>query len=210
MAAIFEKLADPSAAVKAVLRAAAVINGITDEAEIERVVDGSSKAKLSAPKHLRALMFEMGIAQSLKQVNLFELEDPSSVLLADESWKDVEFEVCSDLDTPGHVLEASPGSRVGQNFVMGDGGKTPNLGQNQLNLEDGEANFQSTFQIAAIARPLMSVGRICDNDNEVTFSKTKAVVRDKEGHDVCTFQRQPSGLYTAKIKLKAPGFGRPA
>ena len=153
-------------------------------------------------------------------MNLVELDDPASVLVADEAWQDIEFEValdsgavvhvCSDLDTPGYVLEASPGSRVGQNFVMGDGGKTPNLGQKQLNLQDGDGNFKSTFQIAAVTRPLMSVGRICDNDNEVTFTKTQAVVRDSQGHDVCTFQRQPSGLYTAKLRLKAPGFGRPA
>ena len=129
-------------------------------------------------------MIEMGLSESLKPVNLFELDDPASVLVADDAWQDIEFEValdseavvhvCSDLDTPGYVLEASPGSRVGQNFVMGDGGKTPKLGQKQLNLQDGDGNFQSTFQIAAVTRPLMLVGRICDSDNEVTFSKTQA------------------------------------
>ena len=71
------------------MRAAAMINGIIDQAEIEGIVNGSANAKLSVPKHLRALMLEMGIAQSLKQVKLFQLEGPSAVLMADEAWKDV-------------------------------------------------------------------------------------------------------------------------
>ena len=221
LADIFRELADPNAANEAVLRVAAQCSGITNPDEIKRVVARSSSAKLVVPKQLRELMLEMGIGHQLKPVNLFTIQDdPTAVLLADSAWQDVEFEValdsgavvhvCSEFDTPGYLLQESPGSRVKQNFVMGDGGKTPNLGQKSLNLEDGANNFQSIFQIAAVTRPLMSVGRICDNDNEVTFSKTKAVVRDKDGQDVCTFQRQPGGLYTARLKLKAPSFGRPA
>ena len=46
-----------------------------------------------------------------------------------EDWCDVEFEVafisgsqdhvCDDADTPGYVLESSPGSRRGQSFIVG-------------------------------------------------------------------------------------------
>ena len=54
----------------------------------------------------------------------------------------------------------------------------------------------------------MSVGRICDHDNEVTFDKFKAVVRDPDGAEICVFTRQPGGLYTAKLRLKPP-FPRP-
>ena len=94
---------------------------------------------------------------------------------------------------------------------MGDGGTIPNLGEKQLNLNDAstDTDLQSTFQIAAVTRPLMSVGRICDNGHTVTFSDVMAVVHDKDGNGICKFNRNPGGLYVAKLKLRSPaGFGR--
>ena len=82
-----------------------------------------------------------------------------------------------------------------------------NKGQKRLNLSCGDSEFASVFQIAAVHRPLMSVGKICDNDNEVRFTKTRAVVLDSHGAEICVFTRQPGGLYTAKLKLRSP-FGR--
>ena len=93
---------------------------------------------------------------------------------------------------------------------MGDGGAIPNLGQSQLNLSDPSAkrDIQSTFQIAAVTRPLMSVGKICDDGHSVTFDAVMAVVRDKSGDELCQFHRSPNGLYVAKMKLRSPaGFG---
>ena len=95
---------------------------------------------------------------------------------------------------------------------MGDGGTIPNLGQSQLNLSDEGLGreVESVFQIAAVTRPLMSVGKICDNGHSITFNAVMAVVTDKSGGEICRFQRQPGGLYIAKLKLKAPTpFGRP-
>ena len=80
--------------------------------------------------------------------------------------------------------------------------------QKTLNLQNELGKFASTFQIAAVHRPLMSVGRICDNDNSVTFDKEKAVVAGADGTVLAVFTRQPGGLYTAKLKLTSP-FGRP-
>ena len=117
--------------------------------------------------------------------------------------------VCSESDTPGYLIEQSPGSKVGQQFLMGDGGETPNLGQKHLSLQSENDKFTSCFQVAAVTRPLMSVGKICDNDHTVEFDKVRAIVRDKNRQEICTFTRQPGGLYTAKLKLKAPGFARP-
>ena len=82
-----------------------------------------------------------------------------------------------------------------------------NHGQKTLNLSSGDSEFTSVFQIAAVHRPLMSVGRICDNGNEVLFTQDKAVVRNPEGQEVCVFTRSPGGLYVAKLKLTSP-FGR--
>ena len=94
--------------------------------------------------------------------------------------------------------------------MMGDGGEIPNLGETQLNLSDGEVGrgIQSVFQIAAVTRPLMSVGVICDQGHDVTFNKVMAVVRGADGSEICRFHRDSGGLYVAKLKLRNPaGFG---
>ena len=88
---------------------------------------------------------------------------------------------------------------------MGDGGTIPNLGQSQLNLSDDSVNrdIQSVFQIAAVTRPLMSVGRICDEGHSITFNAVMAVVHGKDGSELCRFQRDSGGLYVAKLKLRS-------
>ena len=89
---------------------------------------------------------------------------------------------------------------------MGDGGTIPNLGQSQLNLTDDSIarDIQSVFQIAAVTRPLMSVGRICDEGHSITFNAIMAVVHAKDGAELCRFTRNGSGLYVAKLKLRSP------
>ena len=91
---------------------------------------------------------------------------------------------------------------------MGDGGTIPNLGESQLNLSDQDRDLQSVFQIAAVTRPLMSVGRICDQGHSITFNAIMAVVHAADGTELCKFERQNGGLYVAKLKLRNPaGFG---
>ena len=146
--------------------------------------------------------------------------EKASILVNTEAWEDIEFEValdsgsvvhvCAPSDIPGYLVEDSSGSRRGQEFLMGDGGVIPNLGQKRLNLSDTKADMQSVFQIAAVTRPLMSVGKICDEGHTVTFSDVMAVVHNKEGEELCKFHRSNGGLYVAKLKLRSPaGFGRP-
>ena len=74
-------------------------------------------------------------------INIFIAEDDGPILMNDgeQEWEDVEFEValdsgsivnvCHEDDAPGYLLQESPGSRRGQNFVVGDGGKLPNQGE---------------------------------------------------------------------------------
>ena len=143
-----------------------------------------------------------------------------SAILSNE-WEDVEFEValdsgsqdhvCDEVDCPGYSTEQSPGSARGQCFIVGDGNRLPNLGQRPLNLEpmaDANVALKSCFQIARVTRPLMSVGKLCDNGLEVVFNKTQAIVRDSEGVQVCVFERQPGGLYLGKFRLKSPDLSK--
>ena len=135
-----------------------------------------------------------------------------------DDYIDVEFEValdsgctdnvCHPGDIPGYSVQSSAGSRRGQNFTVGDGNKISNDGEVHLNLQadlgDAHSDIKSTFQVANVCRPLMSVGRVCDNDHEVIFGKTRARIVAKSGETICTFEREPGGLYLAKFRLKRP------
>ena len=87
-------------------------------------------------------------------------------------------------------------------FLMGDRGTIANLGQKSLNLSNEDRNLCSAFQIAAATRPLMSVGKICDEGHNIMIGSVQVVVRDKGGSELRTFHRTPGGLYVAKMKLR--------
>ena len=140
-------------------------------------------------------------------------------------WIDVEFEValdsgctdnvCHSGDAPGYVIQESVGSKCGQGFMVGNGQRVPNVGEVHLSLETSGKDahrLTSTFQVAKVSRPLMSVGRLCDAGMEVKFSKGTASVIAPDGSVACVFERQGGGLYLAKLKLKRPnpGFPRPS
>ena len=119
--------------------------------------------------------------------------------------------VCAPNDCPGYALAESPGSRRGQEFLMGDGGTIPTLDRSRSTLLDESVgrDLSSVFQIAAVTRPLMSVGKICDEGHEVIFRSDMAIVNDPTGSEICRFTRSHGGLYLAKMKLRAPtGFIR--
>ena len=95
--------------------------------------------------------------------------------------------------------------------MVGNGSKVPNEGQVHLNPRSMSSNraIKSTFQVAEIARPLMSVSRICDLGMRCIFDKLKADIIDSKGDIVWSFVRD-GGLYVAKMKLKKPDhFGGP-
>ena len=134
-----------------------------------------------------------------------------------EKWIDVEFEValdsgctdnvCHQGDVPGYIVEASAGSRCGQGFLVGNGERVPNTGQAHLSLQtDGEIKnaLKTTFQIAKVSRPLMSVGHLCDVGLKVIFDENRARVLDKDDYEACVFERHTGGLYIARFRLKKP------
>ena len=113
-------------------------------------------------------------------------------------------------DAPGYgsYIVESAGSKRKQNFIVGNGAKVPNEGQLVLNLEgdlgNGKRRIKSTFQVAEVTRPLMSVSRVCDQGMRCIFEDTHALVVDKKtGKEVSRFERV-GGLYIARMKLKPP------
>ncbi len=69
--------------------------------------------------------------------------------------------------------------------------------------EDFTGKVRSTFQAAAVTRPLLSVSKICDAGCKVLFDKDKAVIR-KDGKVVGGFKRR-GGLYVADLTVQDPG-----
>ena len=202
---------------RAIIKALADRQGIVDEDELEQLYSGRARLR-EVPRSMRNVLREVGLGDVLPEVNLITTSTPTEVLVADDKWEDLEFEValdsgsvvhvCAPGDIPGYLVQESPGSKRGQEFLMGDGGTIPNLGESQLNLSEGDHKLQSVFQIAAVTRPLMSVGRICDQGHSITFNAVMAVVHSADGTELCKFERQPGGLYIAKLKLRSPaGFG---
>ena len=146
-----------------------------------------------------------------------ESDEDVDCMISTTEWVDIEFEaaldsgafdhVCHEADAPGYALEESTGSRRGQHFIVGDGNRIPNKGRKKLNLapnKDDDTMVQSCFQIAKVTRPLMSVGKIRDGGMDVKFDKDKALILNPQGKEICRFTRDKGGLYTCKMKLKAP------
>ena len=51
----------------------------------------------------------------------------------------------------------------------------------------------------------MSIGSVCDNGNEVLFTKDKGIVRSRDGKTIVTFERD-KGLYVATLKARRGDF----
>jgi len=111
-------------------------------------------------------------------------------------------------ETYRQLIEPSPASRAGKGFIAANDQKILNEGQVALRLQgeaDGDVPVNSLFQVADVNRPLMSIGRICDQGHRVCFDSDKAeVINKKSGRVVMTFLRKNGGLYTADLVLKAP------
>ena len=170
-----------------------------------------------------AMIKSMGALEQLEKMVLpLTTDDLDFDLLPVQQWVDTDIELTLDSGCCEHVIDVgdikgyasfvteSPGSRRGQNFIVGNGDRVSNDGQCVLNLEQDGLPIQSTFQIAGITRPLMSVGRVCDQGLRCNFDDKQALVVDSNNRTVCRFERR-GGLYVAKLKLKSPElFARPA
>ena len=100
-----------------------------------------------------------------------------------------------------------PWMLIEHTYIVGNGAPVPNMGQVSINMDHHGTPLKSTFQVAAITRPLMSVGKICDQGLKCLFEREKATVLSQDGVQVCEFERR-GGLYVATLTLNAPeGFG---
>ena len=145
--------------------------------------------------------------------NILVSEDPAVMALDD--WVETDIlltldsgccdHICDLSDAPGyaHFMEPSPGSQSGQRFVVGNGDRVKNQGQVRLRMKSIDAAgslMSSTFQVAEIIRPLMSVSKMCDQDMSCIFEKMHARIVAPDGSTVARFERD-GGLYTCTMIL---------
>ena len=64
-------------------------------------------------------------------------------------------------------------SRQGQTYHTADGGVIKNKGEKTVTMySEGGDQFRAQYQITDVTRPLNSVSRVCDQGNNVLFTKT--------------------------------------
>ncbi len=103
----------------------------------------------------------------------------------------------------GYKVVPSYGSKHNKHFVAANGGKILNLGESELNFDDGAGSrLRSTFQVAEVSRMLYSVSQLCDAGCDVSFNRLEGTAK-KNGKVVAKFPRK-GGLYVMTTTLKAP------
>ena len=103
----------------------------------------------------------------------------------------------------GYHVNPSYGSSNNKHFVAANGGKILNLGECDLNFNDGSGSrMRSTFQIAEVSRMLYSVSQLCDAGCDVAFNKSEGKVT-KNCKILAKFPRR-GGLYVMTTTLKSP------
>ena len=117
--------------------------------------------------------------------------------------------VAAPKEAPAYTMEESPGSLAGQHFTGAGGHRMKNQGQIRLRLraDNGKKgrDIMTTFQMAQVTRPLMSVSKVCDSGLWVKIDKDMATIMDTNNKEVCRFLRR-GGLYVAKMRMRNPHY----
>ena len=117
--------------------------------------------------------------------------------------------VAAPKEAPAYTMEESPGSLAGQHFTGAGGHRMKNQGQIRMRLraDNGKKgrDIMTTFQMAQVTRPLMSVSKVCDSGLWVKIDKDMATIMDTNNKEVCRFLRR-GGLYVAKMRMRNPHY----
>ena len=89
--------------------------------------------------------------------------------------------VSQERDLGNAAVTPSLGSRTGVTYEAADGQQIRNRGEVTVKgvLENGDVRWM-TFQACNVSRPLLSVGRICEAGNKVTFEEDWATITHKK------------------------------
>ena len=153
-----------------------------------------------------------------RPVNALTMEMPPDALHAVSAWKGQDHgwacvktvmdsgavdSVAPSSMAPGVAIQPSPGSQRGQNYLSASNERIPNLGQQTLAVRTEEGvDATATFQIADVARPLNSVGKMCDLGKRVMFGRKGGVIWDIATGHMTKFKREADGVYELNLWMK--------
>ena len=100
-------------------------------------------------------------------------------------------------------MKPSAGSIAGLSYVAANKGKIANEGEQHLRLcsMDGSFGFKMKIQSAAVSRPILSVARLGENVNDVSFSETGGTTTNGKTGRVVRFERK-HGVYVLRVWLR--------
>jgi hypothetical protein len=104
---------------------------------------------------------------------------------------------------PEYRVKPSAGSLAGLSYVAANKGKIANEGEQHLRLcsMDGSFGFKMKIQSAAVSRPILSVARLVENDNDVSFSKTGGTIKNRTTGWIVRFEHK-HGVYVLRAWLR--------
>ena len=126
--------------------------------------------------------------------------------------------VAARRELPGYEVKPSAGSRAGKKYTGASGHTILNEGEIDVVMHapgSGKKMTQvdTTFQIANINRPLLSVSKICSSGNlDVVCRQNGALILDKTHKVLAGFEKK-NGIYVATMRVQNPrkaGFQGPA
>ena len=101
---------------------------------------------------------------------------------------------------PGYPAEPSAMSERGLCFVTANDQEVPNEGQVTLPTFSKElVRTSQTWQLAEIAKPLLSVGEECDQDQWVVFTKKGGMIYSLTTGETRWFERNKNGAYEMEM-----------
>ena len=96
---------------------------------------------------------------------------------------------------PQVEMEESPGSKAGQCWTTATKEEVPNEGQKTVPVvtEEGR-NKKICWQIAPVHKPLMAVGKNCDQENICVFGKRGGFIRANDTGELTKFWRKMGSM----------------
>ena len=86
--------------------------------------------------------------------------------------------------------------------MSASGERIPNLGQQNIDFITDEGRpLRGQYQVAEVNRPLLSVGKICDNNKRVIFGKNGGAIVCLRTGRTTSFVRQ-NGVYVLNMWIK--------
>jgi len=104
---------------------------------------------------------------------------------------------------PEYRLKPSAGSIAGLCYIAANKGRIANQGEQHLRLcsLDGCFGFNMKIQSAAVSRPILSVAKLVEHDNDVSFAKTGGTIRNFRTGQTTHLERK-HGVYVLRAWLR--------